>query len=396
LKSLEGPHFPYCPNRPSHLRLLLPNKSPLPPPKPSPVQHIMSSTSPGQGQWSGTWYGLPGEIQLLILRALIHDGCPLSGFVTVCRQWQTVIERHIFSRIRLTPSRLANFDAMLQRNRVLVRYIWFCLELDEYDCTTCAPTPETIPDWQELQKALEISGTDCCLITTAFQDLFSSLSTWNQHGGLTLDISLYSPSDSEHWFKYLTFVPDIPSNLPVNCRAEQAMSTRKYHDPEHGWVAGFRQSAPPIPAFDKVFHPVMGYGRPFDDIRSEWWDQLPCVRVVTCLLLRQQNRRRWKWNSLAHMIARFPRLRELHYEPWRDWDFRQIITDSGKCCRIPLHSFKLHLAMFCLGACILTICIIFLGYFSLLLSLWQSQKHLKRLVVFEIFNQQYTCTMQQS
>jgi hypothetical protein len=348
----------------TYLRLLLPNKSPFPPAKPSPIQHIMSSTSPGQGQWSGTWYGLPGEIQLLILRAPIHDGCPLSGLVTVCRQWQTVIERHIFSRIRLTPSRLANFDEMLQRNRVLVRYIWFCLELDEYDCSTCAPTSETIPDEQERQKAFEISGTDKCPITTAFRDLFSSLSTWNQHGGLALDISLYSPSDSEHWFKYLTFVPDTPSNLPVDCRAEQATSSRKYHDPEHGWVAGFRQSAPPIPAFDKVFYPVMENGRPFDDTRSElqWWDQLPSVPVVTCLLLRQQNRRRWKWDSLAHIIARLPRLRELHYEPWREWDSRQFITDCGKCFCVRLHSLKLHLAIFCLGAHILTTCTIFLGY----------------------------------
>ncbi|OHW92806.1 hypothetical protein CSPAE12_08614 [Colletotrichum incanum] len=72
----------------------------------------------------------------------------------------------------------------------------------------------------------------------------------------------------------------------------------------------------------------MGQG-PFDSDQSElqWWDQLPSVPAVTSLLLRQQNRRRWKPASLAHMFARFPRLQEVHYEPWREWDFIQSYTD---------------------------------------------------------------------
>ncbi|KAK1493760.1 hypothetical protein CCUS01_03061 [Colletotrichum cuscutae] len=79
----------------------------------------------------------------------MQDDCPLAHLATVSHEWQTDIERHNFARIRLTPSRLANFLAMVQRNRTLVCYIWFCLELDEYDCTT-----------------------DKCPITASFQNLF--------------------------------------------------------------------------------------------------------------------------------------------------------------------------------------------------------------------------------
>jgi hypothetical protein len=49
---------------------------------------------------------------------------------------------HSVSRIKLTPSRLVNLSSMIHRNRALVGYIWFCLELDNYDCTKCAPTGE--------------------------------------------------------------------------------------------------------------------------------------------------------------------------------------------------------------------------------------------------------------
>jgi hypothetical protein len=278
----------------------------------------MSSNSPGRKQ---RWDGLPGEIRLMILNALIQDGssCKLAHLATVSREWQAEFERHNFARIKLTPSRLADFSSMVHRNQALVGYIWFCLELDDYDCTTCAPGDMSLDD---LAEAVGITDTDKCPITTSFQNLFSILSTWDPKSDLILDISIYSPSDSEHWFKYLTFLPDTPS---------QTRSTKAYDDAQHGWVAGSRHAAPPRWAFSKVFHAVMDQG-PFDsdDSEFEWWDQLPSVPAVTSLLLRQQNRRRWKPDALAHMFARLPRLQEVHYEPWREWGWFQRKTDKGE------------------------------------------------------------------
>lgn len=69
---------------------------------------------------------------------------------------------------------------------------------------------------------------------------------------------------------------------------------------------------------DKAFEEIMG-GGPFDndEQENEWWRQLPSVPIVTSILLRQQTRRRWKPGALAEMFARFPRLQEIVYEPWR-------------------------------------------------------------------------------
>jgi hypothetical protein len=294
----------------------------------------MFSISLGKKQWDSTWDGLSREIRLLILEALMQDGCTLGRLATVSREWQTELERHNFARIKLTPSRLVDFSSMIHRNRALVGYIWFCLELDDYDCTKCAPARRMLTE-VEWEEALAISHTDSCPITTAFQNLFSILSTWDLNGDLILDISIYSSSDSEHWFKYLTFMPDTPSDMLVCGGIEQTISTKVYHDPQHGWVTGFQHSAPPTAAIYKVFHSIMEEG-PFDSeqLELQWWDQLPSVPAVTSLLLRQQNRRRWKPGSLAHMFARFPRLQEVHYEPWREWDFMQSQTDRGEyCCK---------------------------------------------------------------
>ncbi|KAL2867734.1 uncharacterized protein BJX67DRAFT_380677 [Aspergillus lucknowensis] len=295
-----------------------------------------------------SWHCLPAEIRILVLEALLQDGCSVAAFATVSREWQTIIERHNFARINLTLSRLADFGSIIHRNRALVRYIWLCLELREYDCTQCAP--------RGLEN-LGISNADNTLITTAFQDLFSTLSAWEPNGNLLLDISIHSPSDSEHWFKYLTFGPDIPSDeCDRGLCAEQSMLV-KLDDPQHGWIAGRRDSAPPNDGIHKVFDEIMGEG-PFDDDEQEnqWWQQLPLVPVVTGVLLRQQTRRRWKPTALAQMFARLPRLREIYYEPWREWyKTQQRWTDQ---------SFR-----------------------SLFQSLASSQ--LRRLVLFENFNQQY-------
>ncbi|KAM6484204.1 hypothetical protein HDV62DRAFT_315087 [Trichoderma sp. SZMC 28011] len=321
----------------------------------------MSSTSRSNRQWDPTWNGLPTEIRLLIFKDLAQDGCRLSPLVTVSREWQIELERHNFARIKLTPSRLADFNSMIRRNRAFVAYIWFCLELDEYDCTWCWPGNAGA----EFDEALAISDTDHCPITTSFHTLFSILSTWDLTANLILDISIYSPSDSKHYFKYLTFMPDTALDTLDGRRNIQQMVSKKpvHHDPGHGWVFGGSYHPPPRRVLLKSFHPIMEEG-PFDSDQSElhWWDRLPSVPAVVTLLLRQQNRRRWKPKSLAHMFARFPRLQEVHYEPWREWNFKQGLTDRQ--------------------------------YPYLFDSIQRFNGNLKRLVLFENFIQQYSVYMQ--
>ncbi|KAF7548875.1 hypothetical protein G7Z17_g6772 [Cylindrodendrum hubeiense] len=262
-----------------------------------------------------SWHYLLPEIQLLILEVLLQDGCSLASSAAVSREWQTIIKRHNFARIKLTPSRLADFGSITHRNRALVSYLWLCLEFEEYDCASCASGDP---------KTWGVSNTDNTLIVTALLNLFSTLSAWEPNGNLLLDISVYSPSDSEHWFKYLTFEPDTPSDECGRNRCVEQSMLVKLDDHQHGWIAGRRDSVPTDDAINNVFEEIMVDG-PFDDeeVENEWWQQLPLIPAVTGVLLRQQNRRRWKPAALAQMFSRLPNLQEIHYEPWRDWDDSQ-------------------------------------------------------------------------
>ena len=83
------------------------------------------------------WESLPKELQLLILDALSKDGCCMAPYATVSREWQTIIEQEIFSRLTLSSSRLKDFDQMTRQRRHLVKYKWLCVELQAYDRSQC-------------------------------------------------------------------------------------------------------------------------------------------------------------------------------------------------------------------------------------------------------------------
>lgn len=113
-----------------------------------------------------SWHILPVEIRLVILEALLQTDCSLASCATVYREWREVMERHNFSRIKLTIPRLGEFDSMTRRNQIHVRYIWVCLELQEYRCAESAPLEHT-------QQGM--SNTDSTVIKTAFEDLSETL-----------------------------------------------------------------------------------------------------------------------------------------------------------------------------------------------------------------------------
>lgn len=135
-----------------------------------------------------------------------------------------------------------------------------------------------------------------------------------------LDISVHSPSDSEHHFKYLCFgsdaVPDSDSNREM----------AKIHDLRHGWVHGEQVSRPSVTCISRLFGDIQ--------MAPDFWEGLPEVTVVTGLLLRRKTRRRWEPETLERLLIFFPRLQEIYYELWRGWTrVDQRWTDDSKCLR---------------------------------------------------------------
>lgn len=302
---------------------------------------------PSSAFMGGSWGSLTGDIQLRILRFILTDGRSLSQLATVSRQWQATIERHNFEQINLTLWRIPDFGPMTRRNRALVKSIWLSLELDEYGCTECEG--QIGAAGHNGDHCFTRTGTNNCIVITAMHDLFLSLSSWKPQGDLKLDISIHSPNDSQHWFKYLSFEPDVLG---------QGQTTfSQLEDPDHGWNAGQPPSPPTGAALRHVFGELLRGVFLNEEEESKWWQTLPEVPAITSMLLRQQNRRRLGPSTLAYMLSRFPRLEELHYEPWRAWcKYDQDERD--------------------------------MGYFSLLDSL--APRRLKKLVLFENFDEKYS------
>ena len=275
-----------------------------------------------------SWDSLPPEIRNEVLGLLPVLGGKCSLLATVAREWQSVIEPFNFAKISLTVPRLADpySQAMLSRRRSQIRYIWFRVELKQYDCIQCANTD---------RDRWGLDNIDNQFIADAFETLFITLGAWEPRGDLVLDISVYSPSDNQHWFKYLSFCSDTD---PCECLSRRGHEQGKtpINDPAHGWVAGKQVLAPPGRAIEQTFEEIMAEG-PFPDEEPEmqWWRSLPFVPVVGVVLLRQQTRRRWKPVALANMFTRFPNMKELCYEPWREWYEIEIQTDKRKCLLDP-------------------------------------------------------------
>ncbi|KAL8837096.1 MAG: hypothetical protein Q9170_002653 [Blastenia crenularia] len=251
---------------------------------------------------ASSWGSLPPEIRSMIMKALVEeDWYSFAQYATVCREWQPVIEHRIFNRLKLTPSRLASFSNINPRQKTLVEYIWFCVELQEYECPHCEEIETEV--WHE---------KDTNIIKAAMRELFRTLSTWDRSGDLVLDISVYSPSDFKHHFKHLSLGSDV---FP-GCREMAG-----HHDPRHGWVDGLRIKAPPEDAIRRLFEDI--------EMESDFWRELPKVTAVTSLLLRRQTPRRWEPGTLEELFNLLPGLQEIHYEPWREWGlYDQRLTDK--------------------------------------------------------------------
>ncbi|GAO18533.1 hypothetical protein UVI_02054750 [Ustilaginoidea virens] len=253
------------------------------------------------------WPRLPPEVRSQILRSIVYERHSLTRYALVCREWQRFIEAHKFSHVRIHDRQLRGLERrMVDRQRRLVRHIWLNIELREYTCWEC-DRPET--EWEQ-----EANGR---IIGLAVERVFAILSGWRATGrGLTLEISVQSPSDTLHWFPAWFFGgrADVPRGI---CIPPCVLREQRPKPGGWGWYW--------FPDYGAV---------------SRIWDQrsplrlrqaLPTVAAVTRLVMRRQSRRRFAATTLGLMLQNLPALEDLVYEPWRAWNtIDQAEFDHGE------------------------------------------------------------------
>ncbi|TIC95507.1 hypothetical protein CH35J_008962 [Colletotrichum higginsianum] len=252
------------------------------------------------------WGTLPPELRLMILEALTQLPRGWAAHASVCKEWQAVLEKDTFRRLKLRVSCLDDMESMIspQRSR-LVRHVWLNIELRPYTCRNCHLT-ESYSWW----------CANNAVIRSAVRKLFHILSRWPSAdgAGLTLELSAQSPSDKEHYFKNLyfgghgedeDFEPD--DRLVRHSPLSENLTEYLQHDIKHGWVNGRQVFAPDASAILRIF----------SEIDLNFREELPRVKAVTRFAIRRQCRRQFSPRTLGYLFDRLPRLRSLVYEPWQ-------------------------------------------------------------------------------
>ena len=211
-----------------------------------------------------------------------------ARYASICRPWQTIIERKNFAHLKVTQSRLAGFSDIGYRHRHLVKYIWVSIEPSEYHCPHCGGV---VYNWNQVPIKT---------IRRAIQDLVIQLSIWEPSDSLLLDISIQAPSGLRHSSSTIQYGPGVIS-VPNKARIIQC-SNRLHHRSNYGPFAYLLNRTTNVSKREpKPSHKV------------------PKARAVTSLLLRRQTRRPWESEVLEELLDLLPEVHEIHYEPWRDW-----------------------------------------------------------------------------
>ncbi|WDK09169.1 hypothetical protein CGRA01v4_00447 [Colletotrichum graminicola] len=251
-----------------------------------------------------TWGSLPAELRQMILELLARQTSGWGACASVCKEWKATLEKESFRQLKLQQTCLADMETMIDARKArLIKHIWLNIKLRPYTCRSC-----------QFAESYSWFCSNNRLAKQAIVKLFSILSCWPVKEGadLTLELSIQSPSDKEHFFKNLYF-GDEDDDLTFDWSRRQphdSHSKRLFHDSRHGWENGRQINDPDTSAIRRIFEPL--------DFKIR--EDLPRVNAVTRFILRRQCRRQIEPQLLGSLFDKLPRLQSLIYEPWQSWD----------------------------------------------------------------------------
>lgn len=261
------------------------------------------------------WSRFPGEIQIMILENVAdpdsNDAVPwrnqqtnpckraFSQYATVCKPWQAFFEPANFRTITISETgfvRLAKIHACRQ---LLIKKLWLRITLPSYGCGECL-----------MAEYLATQAGNGRIVQGAIEDLFRVLSTWqrDESNGMTLQLSVHSPSDSEHFF----------SGLHVAYNSQLPLTRKKCQVPQRLHAMTHIFDDPPQP------NPGLGFenhaNRIFRGINAHWsgtGHPLPRqVPFITEFQIRRHTRRQLQLMTTRDILECLPNLTSLKLEIW--------------------------------------------------------------------------------
>ncbi|CZR56373.1 uncharacterized protein PAC_06261 [Phialocephala subalpina] len=289
-----------------------------------------------------SWDRLPAEIRSMILEAVAEDyrfdseqPYGRAGYARVCREWQPVFEQRNFQRLVLDQDRIDDLEQfMTKQRRELLEHVSLRIRLPEYDCTVC----QSEEDEETIRNTNVDLDSNDDVFSTAVWKLLAILSKWivpefesrRQQKGLTLELGVYSPSDSQHTTRDFHLEPEYPyqeaKDLDSHFEAYKQRANRlgldSLNDPYHSWVDG-HQDPDSISLESKqrimgtlTINPTLS--------KAGNKKKFPNVEIVTGLLIRREFYRKIAVGSLRKLLREsLTCLRWFRHEGWLDVDPQQ-------------------------------------------------------------------------
>ncbi|KAF6813988.1 hypothetical protein CPLU01_14507 [Colletotrichum plurivorum] len=253
------------------------------------------------------WTSFPPELRCKIFEYLPGTGRGWSACASVCKEWQAELEKENFRRLKVTAADLETMAAIIPDRANLVRHLWLNIELLRYSCQACR---------QREGKSWYLKNHN--LIRKAIEKLWAILSGWRREGaGLTLELSMQSPSDKEHFFKNFYFGGEpegwvFDPSAPPTQRPNMERNIRAGHDEWHHWIDDRNTTAPFEYALERIFG---GVYCSVPRIPAN----IPRLPMVDRLEIRRQTRRPFEPHLLENLVNQLPELKSFTYELWQKW-----------------------------------------------------------------------------
>ena len=240
----------------------------------------------------------------------------LSPYCLVSREWHEFFASRLFRR--LTVSKELEFSQLRQlgfNQKKFVKHIWLRIDLATYPCELSWAAEDAV--WH---------GKNIGIVERTLEKFFDEMAwygSWlidepdESYGGMTLEISIHSPSDREHCFRgFYDFdaEPNLAPSWPLGpCFV----------------AAGHPVGAAQYNQQDAIVPYLRLFGYSALDARMN--RRLFVLRFITRLVVRRQTRRRLTPPAACLILKALPNLEEVAVEFWREFSvFEQARADCGE------------------------------------------------------------------
>jgi hypothetical protein len=225
-----------------------------------------------------------------------------SQYAAVNDEWRAYFEAGNFRNLILGYADILEFGRIVVRSHrgLLVRQIWLRVEFPTYGCNKCEKE-----EYREEHKENEMR------FTCAYRGLISFLSELNaDHPGISLELSVHSPSDAEHYCQ------ELKSTMNDTVWYVSGNHVRIPDDRFHKW----RDDARPMlstGAYQRAFGNPRGIGIDATSLNLPHVNSSAKAVVVKELVIRLQFYRHFSVRvGLCRMFQTLPGLESFRYECW--------------------------------------------------------------------------------